>query len=151
MDKGMQKNLRKGRHSKRGCVYHVTFRLEKNRQYLTDQQRRLISKYVESTELRSYWTLLAWVVMPDHVHLLFELTGNKTLSQLIGRIKSKTALELNRGFATKNSIWQKGFYDHGLRSEESLLNTARYIIANPIRAGICSSARFYPYWSLAWL
>jgi REP element-mobilizing transposase RayT len=89
--------------------------------------------------------------MPDHVHLLFKLTGNKTLSQLIGRIKSKTALELNRGLATKKAVWQKGFYDHGLRTEESLLNTARYIIANPIRAGICSSARFYPYWSLAWL
>ena len=151
MHKGMQKNLRKGRHSERGCVYHVTFRLDKNRQFLTDLQRRWISRYLESEELRSHWSLLAWVVMPDHVHVLFELTGTKTLGQLIGRIKSKSALELNRGQESKAPVWQKGFYDHGLRKEDSAIVTARYIIANPVRANIVKNVRYYPYWNSVWL
>ncbi|WP_196160722.1 transposase [Reinekea sp. G2M2-21] len=151
MHKGIQENLRKGGYSDQVYFYHVTFRLEKNRKDLTHEQRRFISRYLESTELTNFWSLLAWVVMPDYVHVLFELTGAKTLSQLIGRIKSKLALELNRGQEIKSSVWQKGFYDHGLRTQESLLETARYIIANPVRANIVKNVRYYTYWNSVWL
>jgi putative transposase len=150
MKKG-HKSLRKGRHSEAGLVYHVTFRIDKNRQRLSDRHRRIVSRFIESSELKDYWQLFAWVVMPDHVHLLFELKGQKTLSELASRIKSKTSLEINRGESVKTSLWQRGFYDHGFRSEDSIIEAARYIVANPIRANLVSGVGFYPYWNSVWL
>ena len=47
--------------------------------------------------------------------------------------------------------WQTGFHDHALRTEEDLPAIARYVIANPLRAGIVTSVRAYPHWDTVWL
>jgi hypothetical protein len=49
------------------------------------------------------------------------------------------------------SLWQKSFYDHGLRSEEDLKGIARYIVANPLRAGLVEHIGEYPHWDAIWL
>ena len=48
-------------------------------------------------------------------------------------------------------MWQAAFHDHALRKEENLHEIARYIVANPLRAGLVSSLAEYPHWDAVWL
>src|SRR5665647_1132132 len=88
---------------------------------------------------------LAFVVMPDHVHWLLQLEGNGRLSGAVRLYKSKVS------FSLQQRIWQRGFHDHALREEDDVRDIARYIIANPLRAGLAERVGEYPYWDAIWL
>ena len=49
------------------------------------------------------------------------------------------------------SLWQRGYHDHAVRKEENIREIARYIVANPLRAGLVRSLKDYPYWNAVWL
>jgi REP element-mobilizing transposase RayT len=95
---------------------------------------------------------LAYVVMPDHLHWLFSLTGKASLSEIVGAMKRHSARQVN-GLLNRpyTPVWQRGFQDHALRSEESVIGAARYIIANPLRAGLVKRVGDYPLWDAVWL
>ncbi|KIH82024.1 transposase [Pseudomonas batumici] len=93
---------------------------------------------------------LTWVVMPDHFHWLIELK-NSSLPELMLATKSRSAREINAHLGRSGRLWQKGFHDRAIRREEDLLAVARYIIANPIRAGLVKRVRDYPLWDAIWL
>ncbi len=88
--------------------------------------------------------------MPDHLHWLIELRQG-SLSNLMQRFKSRSARALNQAQGHSGSLWQKGFHDRALRREENVLSIARYIVANPLRAGLVKSVRQYPHWDAVWL
>ncbi|MNE68641.1 hypothetical protein D3C80_1643130 [compost metagenome] len=48
-------------------------------------------------------------------------------------------------------LWQKGFHDHALRREEDVKAVARYVVANPLRAGLVEKLADYPFWDAIWL
>ena len=48
-------------------------------------------------------------------------------------------------------LWQKGYYDHLIRNEEDLIASARYIIANPLRAKLIANVADYPYWDCVYV
>ena len=83
--------------------------------------------------------------MPDHVHWLLQLEGNGRLSESVRVYKAKVSLIL------RQQIWQRGFHDHALREEGDVRDIARYIIANPLRAGLAERVGEYPYWDAIWL
>jgi REP element-mobilizing transposase RayT len=83
--------------------------------------------------------------MPDHLHWLLELTGTSDLSLVIQAVKSVTAHRLG------GKVWQDGFHDHALRKEEDVRTTARYVVANPLRARLVSRLGDYPHWDAIWL
>ena len=88
--------------------------------------------------------------MPDHFHLLLQLRDVK-LERVLNRLKSRSALLLNREIGRKGRFWAPGFYDHALRKNEELISVARYIVANPLRAGLVRRLGDYPYWNAMWL
>jgi len=94
---------------------------------------------------------LAFVVMPDHLHWLLQLSDSRSLSVSVNTVKSYAARSINRAAGRSGPIWQKGFHDHALRGEEDLTATARYIVANPLRAGLTHSVSKYPLWDAIWL
>ena len=67
------------------------------------------------------------------------------------RVKSKSALAVNRHLKSKGPVWQKGYHDHALRREEDIENVARYIVANPLRANLVRHLGDYPFWDAIWL
>jgi putative transposase len=81
--------------------------------------------------------------MPDHVHLLLGLGQSTNLVSIVGAWKSKCFL-LRRRRGNLRRFWQRSFYDHALRRDEDLLVVARYVLANPIRAGLVENATDYP-------
>jgi len=94
---------------------------------------------------------LALTVMPDHVHWLIQLQERTTLSKVLHSLKSVSAHQLNRQLGRKGRFWQDGFHDHALRKEEAVIEAARYIVANPIRAGLVGSVGDYPHWDAIWV
>jgi REP element-mobilizing transposase RayT len=94
---------------------------------------------------------LAYVVMPDHVHWLLQLTESGALSSAIRAAKSLTTREANRLRGDRGSIWQPGFHDRGVRHEADLKGIARYIVANPLRAGLARRVGDYPHWDAIWV
>jgi REP-associated tyrosine transposase len=91
------------------------------------------------------FAVLAYCFMPDHVHLLLEGTSpTSDLPRLMARWKQKTGYA--HRCATGIALWQAGFFDHVLREEEDRDALVRYILANPIRAGLVLDVREYPFW-----
>ena len=139
------KRLRLGRVSEAGQIYLVTAVTRDRVPVFEDfHSARLLINTLRLDASRGSHRTLCYVVMPDHIHWLLQLEQG-TLSQLVGRVKSVTAHKLGK------PIWQKGFHDHALRSEEDIHGTARYIVANPLRAGLVKRLGDYPHWDAAWL
>ncbi len=93
---------------------------------------------------------LAWVIMPDHIHWLFELK-QKTLADVMRRIKSRSTLTINRRRQSKERVWQPGYHDRAVRVEDDVRKMASYIIANPLRAGLVERVGDYSLWDAVWL
>lgn len=140
------KDLRNGRVSLPGQVYHVTTVTFDRQSVFSDLvSARLLINALRQAQARDEATTLAFVVMPDHMHWLMQLGTGVSLPQVVGAIKAVTAHRLG------SRIWQTGFHDHALRREEDLAELARYIVANPLRAGLVDRVGDYPHWDAIWL
>jgi putative transposase len=140
------KDLRRGRLSLPGQVYHVTT-VTLGRQPIFSDLRaaRLLINALWEAQARGEATTLAFVIMPDHMHWLLQLAEETSLSGLVGAVKAVTAHQAGE------KIWQRGFHDHALRQDEDLVEVARYIVANPLRAGLVQRLGDYPHWDAVWL
>lgn len=146
------KALRKGRASLQGQIYLVTaIVLARVPRFSDDDAAISACRALADPVVWRNSRLLCWVLMPDHWHALVQLGESDDLSTLMNRAKSAMAKAANASAGTRGRVWERGFHDHALRSEEALLDTARYIVANPIRAGLVSSVRMYPYWDAVWI
>jgi len=89
--------------------------------------------------------------MPDLVHWLFGLNNVFILTQTTQRFKARSTHGVNCYLKRSGAVWQKAYYDYALRQEEDIQGVARYIIANPLRAGLAHKIGEYPLWDAAWL
>ena len=140
------KDLRKGRVSLPGQAYHITTITLDRRPVFSDlRSARLLINALRAAQTRDEATTLDVVVMPDHLHWLLQLEADTSLSAVVGAVKAVTA----HGLGAR--VWQGGFHDHALRQEEDLAKLARYIVANPLRAGLVQRVGDYPHWDAVWL
>ena len=143
--------LRRGRFSQKGGVYLITTVTEQRIPWFqVFSFAQLMCRHLGHGGCIKDACNLCWVVMPDHIHLLLQL-GETELSVVMKRLKARTAIALNREIGRRGRFWAKGFHDHALRKEEDLLAVSRYIVANPLRAGLVKSVSDYPYWDAVWL
>ena len=140
--------LLRGRHSQAGAYYAITSVTRHRRPLFRD--RRIAQCVVDAVGQESVAVnTMAWVVMPDHVHWLFALKDGE-LGSVVQGMKVRTARAIRLVTGWRGSMWQSGYYDHRLRSDEDLLSQARYIIANPLRAGLVERLSEYPLWWCRW-
>ena len=82
--------------------------------------------------------------MPDHVHLLVEgETESADTLAFVHQAKQRSGYTFSQRWKTR--LWQPSFYDRVLRDDDSVLSVARYIVENPVRAGLTASPREYPF------
>ncbi|MGJ7550864.1 REP-associated tyrosine transposase [Pseudomonas alloputida] len=143
--------LRRGRWSEFGRLYLITTNTRDRVPLFTDfHWARTIVHQLRKSDEDMACRSLAWVLMPDHLHWLIEL-NDVGLSDLMCAFKSRSSCALYRAGADRRQIWQSSFHDRALRREEDVKAVARYIIANPVRAGLVKRAGEYPYWDCVWL
>lgn len=146
-------NLRKGRFNESWRAYFVTTVLaQREKKYFRDFFcARLVVAEMRSLHDSGVANSMAWVIMPDHVHWLFQLQNTLTLSTVMKTFKARSAHRINAHLNRQGSLWQKAFYDHAVREEEDIRQIARYIVANPLRTGLVEKIGDYPYWDAIWL
>jgi REP element-mobilizing transposase RayT len=109
-----------------------------------------IAAMVESSCLFRHdaqYELRAWVVMPNHVHLLF-LVQDMPMWQLVDAWKGYTAKKANKILGRKGQFWQEGYCDTYMRNGEHEVRARRYIENNPTRAKLTTAPKEWP-WSSA--
>jgi putative transposase len=87
---------------------------------------------------------IAYGFMPDHFHGLFEATGSDCdFAKFACMFKQRSVFAQKR--RTGSKLWQDGYFDRVLRREEATLDVVAYILENPVRAGLCTDPRQYPF------
>jgi putative transposase len=138
--------LRTGRHSQAGQVYLLTM-VTLNRQAVFEafEAARFLIRTLSAEDRLSRASTWAYVVMPDHLHWLMQLGEQVDLGRCVQGVKSLVSRELGQ------PIWQPGFHDRAMRKDEDLQALARYIVTNPLRAGLVKRVGDYPHWDAMWL
>jgi putative transposase len=100
---------------------------------------------IRRTADEEQFVVFAYCFMPDHVHLVVE--GSHETSDLrrfvkISKQRVSHVLKTERKIC---SVWQEGYYERVLRSDEATDVVIRYVLDNPVRAGLVSKAEDYPY------
>jgi putative transposase len=113
------------------------FQVDANAQLLLD----IISKY------REHYGLHAYVIMPDHIHLLITPT-DITLERAMQFIKGGFSHAYGLTSNAKSEIWHRGFTDHRIRDSDDFDKHLAYLHNNPVAAGLSAKPEDFP-WSSA--
>jgi len=143
--------LRRGRVSVPGQMYLLTTVTHHREQFFADTAcARTASRVIDAASTWADSRLLAWVLMPDHWHGLLQL-GDEPLGRVMNRFKACASRALHASCGLDGPPWDRSFHDRALRVEEDVMAVARYVVANPVRAGLADSVLAYPYWNAVWL
>lgn len=127
-----------------GNIVHVIIGMNDKKPYFNNQEyAEAITRLIINTSKEKSVNLYAYCVMPDHIHILTEASEHCSIIDYVRLIKGRFATHC-RKVGWKVNL-QRSFYDHLLRKEEDIEITSRYIIGNPVRAGIESSFGVYPF------
>ncbi len=138
-------DLRKGRVSQSGLVYHITTVTQNRIAHFSSLDKgREVVRQLMKLQAEGRVETLCYVLMPDHLHWLMVLHEGK-LSEVIQLLKGRSAHALG------HAIWQSNYFDHAVRQDEDLRKMARYIVANPLRAKLVERIGDYALWDAVWL
>jgi REP element-mobilizing transposase RayT len=105
-------------------------------------KKREVAEVVKESLLKykgERYKLFAWVIMPNHIHLLLKPLGNWELAKILHSIKSFTATEGNKILNRNGKFWMRESFDRYIRDYEHFEKTWRYIENNPVKAGLCKN------------
>jgi len=129
----------------RNLIFFVTACTVRRKAILANEQtHKALIEFAQIGEKRGAF-VGAYVLMPDHFHLFVWFNGSDlSLAIWVKSLKNRLSKDLReRGVATPH--WQKGFFDHVLRSGESYTEKWNYVCENPVRAGLVQTAESWPY------
>ena len=145
-DRPHSRNLRLGRFSLAGQIYLLTIvSLDRSSVFAEFAAARRVVRAMHEPAVVSAVETLAFVVMPDHVHWLVQLKDGASLANVVRRFKARVSIVFGA------RVWQRGFHDHALRKDEDVAGIARYVVANPVRAGLVWRVGDYAHWDAVWL
>ena len=151
-DRPHQSALRKSRYSVCNRIYLITTVTRRRDPVFQDfRTGRIVVNEMRSLETEGRADTLARVLMPDHLHWLMQLGVGQTLARVVRILKGRSSRILNQHLKRNGAVWQSAYHDHAVRRDEDLNRLARYIVANPLRAGIVASVGDYPLWDCVWL
>lgn len=118
--------------------------------YLRDQQ---VAEMVERSLYffaGEHYRLLAWVLMPNHVHLLLTPLADHSLTEIMRSLKSYTAHQANKLLSRTGKFWFEDYFDRYIRDGKHYCAVVRYIEHNPVKAGLCYTPEEWRYSSTWW-
>jgi REP-associated tyrosine transposase len=123
-----------------GAIYFITICCQRCRvnQLCHDDTATVLASTARIYHEQARWNLNVLLLMPDHLHALIGVDGRTSLGKLIRDYKSITA-------KIAGIKWQRNFFDHRLRHDESLAEKFAYVCQNPVRAGLIRSENDWPY------
>jgi putative transposase len=128
------------RTSRPGTYFITTATYNRRRLFQLPANAELFLETLQHYRREGHYKLHAFVVMPDHVHLILTPPAI-TLERAIGLVKGGFSHRL----ASKFPVWQRGFTDHRLHDAEDREIRRTYLHQNPVRASLVETAELYPY------
>jgi putative transposase len=95
------------------------------------------------------YQLLAWCVMPNHVHVLIETRDGYPLGEVVHSWKSFTAKQINHRLGRSGMVWAADYFDRYIRDDAHLQGAIDYIEDNPVKAGLAGRPEDWPFSSAA--
>jgi len=122
--------------------------VERRRVFVEDQVVRSLVQQILHAGAKHRFAVLAYVFMPDHLHLLVEgQTADADFRAFMRFLRRRTAIEYRR--LTLLKLWQDGYYERVLRKDDATPAVISYILDNPVRAGLVENATDYPFgWTI---
>jgi REP element-mobilizing transposase RayT len=118
-------------------TYHVGTRgVEQRPIYLDDRDRRLFLQLFADVVQRNDWIVHVFCLMTNHYHLVVE-SVRQQLSCGLHRLNGVYAQTFNRRYKRTGHLFGERFWSGLIESDEELEATCRYVLANPVRAGLC--------------
>ena len=128
------------RTSRPGTFFITTATYNRRRLFQSSANAELFLETLQHYRGLGHYKLHAFVVMPDHVHLILTPQGI-TLERAVGFIKGGFSHRL----ASKLPVWQRGFTDHRIRDTADMEARRVYLHMNPVRGRLVEAAELYPY------
>ncbi len=113
---------------------------EYGKQYLAEKDIADVCKNTLHYPDGKDYNLICYTIMPNHIHLVFELlSGNKGISKIMQSIKRISARKSNLFLQREGSFWQDESFDRWIRNEKELYFTIKYVLENPVKAGLVNN------------
>jgi putative transposase len=126
--------------------YFVTARTSQRRPLFRDRcAARLFLRELQGCREELGFLLLSFAVMPDHVHLVVVPGPGADLPRIMQHVKGRFGRTYNLARGGTGAVWQPRFYESAVRTDMQLERWVRYIEENPVRAGLATSPRAYPF------
>lgn len=91
------------------------------------------------------YRLIAWCIMPNHVHVVIEPIADHGLGAIVKSWKSFTATQANRILDRTGAFWAPDYFDRFMRDDDQLSATIAYVEANPVAAGLAPDPKAWPF------
>ena len=129
-------------------TYFVTFSTwQRRRLFVVENYARQFLKTVYRYRCQGRFQLHAFVVMPEHVHLLLTPANNVTVEHAVQLIKGGYSHALGEILGRRREIWQRGFTEHRIRDNQDFSNHENYIHRNAVERRLASDPSEYRYCS----
>jgi putative transposase len=126
-------------------VLHVTARgVRREPMFVDDADRHMFMAFLAQTVHRNHWTCLAYCLMTNHFHLLVSLS-TANLSKGMHRLNGLYARRFNERHGHVGHLFEARFASSAIQAEEHLLDALRYVVLNPVRAGLCCDPADWPW------
>ena len=113
-----------------GATYFVTWRIHRRQSDLSERDKDCVVASIRHFDGTRY-TLHAYVVMNDHVHILVQICAGYRLEEVVAAWKSFTAHRLQQEFGRSGAVWQGEYFDRAVRDEAEYEQKRDYILSNP--------------------
>jgi putative transposase len=125
--------------------YFLTFcTVNRHEHFVVREHVDLVFEQIVRAAAQTGFVIVAYCFMPDHLHLLVEAQSESSDGrQFITRAKQFSGYYFKQRFGVP--LWQRDGFEHVLRNDEAVLRVARYILENPVRAGLVRRVEDYPF------
>ena len=125
--------------------YFLTFcTFDRQPHFVESERVTLVRTQIERAGVDQCFAITAYCYMPDHLHLLVEgQSEGSDCREFISRAKQYSGFHYQAKFGQR--LWQRYGYERTLRSEEAAVSVARYVLENPVRAGLVERIDQYEF------
>ena len=131
------------RYQQAESLHFITFSCYRRLPFLSDPESKfVIEHHLEKTRARHQARIYAYVIMPEHLHLLMNEPPAILVAQFLKSLKQESSRLLK---SDRKQFWQIRYYDRNINCEDERSNVIRYIHHNPVKRGLVTSPEHYPW------
>ena len=113
----------------------------RHRLFQTERNAELLLRILQDNRQKGRFQLHAYVIMPDHIHLLLTPAENVSIEKAMQYVKGGFSFQLKSAF----DVWERSFKEHRIKDEQDYLHHLHYIEQNPVRANLSATPEQFPY------